>query len=182
MPDLTDSRPPSRCRAIPAGLHLVLGGALLLLAGCSLTPAPAPVEIPVGQAAYRQGEWALRRGDNTIMGRTAVPGPDGHVLTCAGDAASLIPDIPATRARMEALYGPGRSLVLVSAAPHLPHDPWLDRLVVKNRCDADGHFIFSYVPNGRYFVTAGLPGPPAVSIRRELSVYGGVTRQVNLVR
>jgi hypothetical protein len=158
----------------------LLGAVAVLapLAACGPTYYAEPSAAPANP--YASGAWALRPGRNMIIGSTAVVEADGRTRTCAGNAASLIPVTPATRARMDAIYGRDTNVVLASAGHAPPRDPRLERIVVHNMCDPNGDFRFTDVPDGNYYVTAGIPGPTMGSVKREVSVRGGQVRHVTL--
>jgi len=154
--------------------------ALMSLLSACVPPPSRPVSLMTRlPPPYAEGEWALRRGRNTIEGRVAVRQPDGTVTTCADNAASLIPVTPSTRARMDALYGRDRNFALVGSE-HPSRDPAMERLVRHEPCDEGGRFRFTRVADGDYFVVAGVPEPEPSSVKKEVSVRGGVTRRVLL--
>lgn len=152
---------------------------LALLGAC--TPAPPPpfpaVYEPVPPAS---GEGLTGRSRNAIIGHVAVRLSDGNVATCAGGPVRLIAANAATRRRMDAIYGEDNEMVLNSQAGHPAGAA--PRVAQQTRCDARGRFRFDNVPDGRYFVTAPVRGPEPASFRRDVSVSGGVRREVAMER
>jgi hypothetical protein len=116
---------------------------------------------------------------NTIIGHAEVDQHRG-AATCAGDEATLLPVTRATTARMERLYGPDRDYTAINAGTHIERDPAIDRLARHARCDGLGNFRFGEVADGTYYVVAGVRGAERGSVKREISIHGGVTRHVLL--
>jgi hypothetical protein len=127
---------------------------------------------------------ALRKGSNTIVGRSAFVTPNGQTVTCAGQEASLIPATPYSRWRMQALYG-SSSYVDVATAPRVPAAASYARYTIRQPCDHSGHFRFTQVADGDYFVTTAIrwssgPVRRTVSLRGEITVSGGGTHSITL--
>jgi len=168
-------------------------GVLLLasaLAACATRP---PVVRPVAHRApkphpgtfnARQARHTLRHGTNTIDGQAIVRYSDGPA-SCAGDVATLVPDTPYTRARLNKLYGGSRAFTEISTAPRLPRDRNYEAYVRHAPCDAEGHFRFDHVADGHYVVVAplrqaGQPRTQGESIRQSVAVRGGETSSILL--
>ncbi len=151
------------------GVLLVLG----LTGGCtSQLPHHPAAQHPVSRHATR----GLSHGTNTIVGKASVSYSDG-LATCAGDAATLVPDTAYAQTRLKKLYG-DRNFVEISTAPRLPRDRKYEAHVRHVRCDDQGRFRFDRVPDGTYVVIAPLrqPGQSRMqgeSVRKTVSVHGG---------
>ncbi len=165
--------------------------ATVILGGCAQPiPVVSPVEVvssslaqpqtPQTSGEYDEGRFATGRGRNVIAGHAQVAAEDGTVRTCRGAAATLIPAITATRARMDRLYGAGQDYVVVRDGDLPTSNPELRQLAKRARCDGAGAFRFTGVPDGTYFVTAGFVGKPLASVKHEVSVRGGETARVEL--
>lgn len=168
------------------GLVLLMG----VPVGCATEPSYPVATHPVAarppslfNANY--AHYILERGPNTIEGKAAVRYEDGGLASCAGDAATLVPDTAYTRARLNRLYGGRRDFAPISTAPRLPRDPQYETYVRHAPCDAEGRFRFDQVADGTYVVVAALRQPgesrsEGVSVRQAVGVRGGETRDILL--
>lgn len=167
------------------GIWLVVGA----MAGCAPRPPvvrPVAHRAPAHRAAFnaRQAAYILHHGSNTIEGQAIVRYSDGPA-SCAGDVATLVPDTPYTRARLNRLYGGSRAFAAISTAPRLPRDRNYEAYVRHAPCDADGRFRFDRLADGRYVVVAplrqaGEARSEGESIRQGVAVRGGKTRSILL--
>ena len=161
-------------------LPLLLTG----LAGCVYGPPPAASAGPYFDV--RQARYVLRHGTNTVLGRAEVDDSQNGYASCAGDEASLIPDTPYTRYRLDRLYGGAhRRSADIRDAPHLPRDPHYQSYIRHAPCGPSGVFEFDQVADGHYVVVAGLHSAReglggGLSVRRTVAVYGGTTRSLVL--
>jgi hypothetical protein len=151
-------------RAVPfaAAIAITIG-----LGGCA------------GQAYYAPPPPAPVAARNTIIGHAEVD-QHGRAATCAGDEATLLPVTRATTARMERLYGGEHDYTPINAGTHIARDPAIDRMARHAGCDGLGNFRFAGVPDGTYYVVAGVRGAERGSVKREISIHGGVTRHILL--
>ena len=101
--------------------------------------------------------WFQHDGTNTIRGNALLRTVSGEVRTCAGLPANLTPVSTYARERMHLLYG-DRDNGLLSASrgrvAFASTDPEYQRMSRHTRCDSQGNFTFSALPDGDYFVTA----------------------------
>ncbi len=162
-----------------------LAGLMALgLAGCaSLTPlgpvaptvAPPPPPPPPVEVGSIVGQGAFR----TVTGALA---------SCAGQSVALTADTPRSRARMMALYGSVLhasepiSLIQARSAKLGPSSDLID----STQCEADGHFHFTNLSAGGYFLIARVKlsrpenGHDQLVVMQAVGLRTGETRQVRL--
>lgn len=173
----------------------VFGAALL--AGCA-TPPAAPGPAPGGRAAASprsvasEFAWAAAPGSNRLKGVVAYR-PDRRTRWgCDGQSVVLMPDAPASRARVVALYG-SDSFAVRPVEEVKSHSAGLgevsfDDYVRHTACDASGAFSFDGVPDGGWYVVARAvqlrPKPAAgdegVAIMQRIVLAGGRETEVRV--
>jgi hypothetical protein len=109
---------------------------------------PAPAFSPSEFA------WSTERGSSTVRGLIDY-NQGGRHYGCAGQVV-LTPDAPYSRRRILQLYGSFERADLPvdevrSRQAHRPSDDY-SAYVKKASCDASGHFSFSGLPAGGWFV------------------------------
>lgn len=168
-------------------------GALLLLGACASPggPTPSASRAAPATAAFRSADfaWSKAPGKNTIDGQLAYS-PRGEAFTCANSAVVLTPETPWVRARMMILYNSDRYAALPAAevrgrTPPERSQDYSD-FVRRTTCDASGHFSFSGLPDGPWFVitvakpTAGAAQGREMAIMRRVTLRNGQTVRVKL--
>ena len=169
---------------------LAIGTACAALGACAEDygppPPPAPVSAPPA-AAFRPSEfaWSTERGSATVRGLVDYSQAGRH-YSCAGQAV-LTPDAPYSRRRILQLYGSTERAALPveevrSRQAHRPSDDY-SAYVRKASCDAGGHFVFSGLPSGVWFVIV-VAEPPgggsAIALMRRVDTRTGGSRAVVL--
>lgn len=127
--------------------------AAALLSACATAQKPVVITTAFDPAEI---EWFQRPGDNVIRGNAVLRTVGGDAKTCAGLDVHLVPVSTYATERFRAIYGsaegglqPARTPVQLS-----PADPRYEAFRRSTRCDSDGDFVFSGLPDGSYFVTA----------------------------
>jgi hypothetical protein len=138
-------------------------------------PAPAPPTVEFG----------------SIVGNGAFRTPSGGRGTCAGYSVVLVADTPQSQARMWALYGSvehaADPIAQVKARSTKLGPPPGGLEDGSTQCDAGGHFSFSQLRAGAYFVIArvhvrtGDNGQEDMVILQHVLLRAGETREVGLV-
>lgn len=163
------------------------------LAGCATAP---PVVLGASYDAA-DFEWAEAPGTNSIRGSAVLRTVGGEARSCAGNEATLMPDAPYSRARIEYLYGsstqgfqpvPG----LFTPVPEFAEDPVSYHMKAKSSaCDAQGEFEFTGLPDGTYYVIVPIvwsvptqygTDPQGGRLMKRVELSGGETERVVLTR
>jgi hypothetical protein len=161
---------------------------LVALAGCVGTPRYAPPP-PVSSSATVRAEdfaWSTGEGVNTVTGSVAHRArPGAAPWTCAGGSVGLTPETEYSRRRVSALYGSTRRAVLPAqlvrsrAVEQAAED--YSRYIRSARCDAEGRFTFTGLPDGGWFViaqakpAAGTDQQDALAVMQHVETRGGRT-------
>lgn len=167
--------------------------ATLALAACAdqplmpLAPVPAyapPPPPPPSPDAYRDADfaWSTGVGTGKIVGVLAYKGDEPH-YGC--QTVVLAPETPWSRERMRALYLSTTSADVpsqdVKARTPAEHAAQYARYVRQAPCDAAGHFTFSGLPNGAWYViTVAAPAGNGVrmAVMRRIETHGDTMRLV----
>jgi hypothetical protein len=170
-------------------LRLLAIGCCAALGACAEESVPLPPAPPLGAAApaFRPSEfaWSSDRGSATVRGLVSYAQGDRH-YSCAGQVV-LTPDAPYSRSRILQLYGSTEraDLPVDEVRSRQDRRPSADysAYVRKASCDAGGHFVFSGLPSGGWFVIV-VAEPPgggeAMALMRRVDTHPGVVRTVVL--
>jgi hypothetical protein len=115
----------------------------LLMAGCAVQPVPR-------QARYVASEYApyLRRGTGKVMGQAFIKAANGQVKYAAGNKVSIRPVTSANAEWYASLFS-GKTLA-----------PSPDSRIAQGAqivvADAEGRFVFSGLPTGRYYLATAI--------------------------
>lgn len=162
--------------------------AAFTLQACATT-TPVANDPPVDPAAFA---WSQTEGSNSIAGDALLRTRGGEVRTCAGLDVKLIPSTPYTDAFVARVYPGGyRPLDYVfQTRPQM--DPAALPFVKSKRCNAQGEFLFSQLPDGPYYVVAtvtweapgygGYMAPQGGEIAQPVQVAGGRTETITLTK
>lgn len=158
----------------PARLLAPALAALLTLAAC----APMEIGTPFSVDEVR---FIKRQGTARIEGQAFLRQMGGGVVTCAGSGVLLIPAGGyATELFSRAWGNPqgGTANVFVMGPESMPEG--FKEYSRKSRCDAEGDFVFTGVPDGDYFVVSQVmwtvPGsyiPEGGVVGRRVAIRGG---------
>jgi hypothetical protein len=167
----------------------ILAAAALLgsLAACAPTLGPPPPQTSAapGGSDFRAADfaWAQAPGHNTLAGRLAFK-QGATPYSCVNASVILTPETPWSRRRMTVLYKSDTRSALpsdevrarTSQAPPGDSGPYIRRTT----CDAAGHFSFTGLPDGSWFVVtiakpAGGQGGSMAFMRRVTTRGGRVT-------
>lgn len=131
--------------------------ALASLAGCAVSPPPVlTIVAPFDEAALA---WAKAPGSNTISGDALLRTVGGEVKTCAGLDVSLTPKSPYVEeymARRFNSFNSGYSPYGAALQGNYALNPALGPYVIRKKCNAQGAFNFSGLPDGAYYVVANV--------------------------
>lgn len=171
--------------------------AVVLLSACAsagggTAPAGGGAPPAAGGAAFRTTDfvWAKAAGSGRIDGQLTYAA-QGVAYTCANSNVVLTPETPWVRQRMAILYKSASRAVLpadeVRARTPPERNQDYSNFVRRTTCDAAGHFAFSGLPEGSWFVitvarprTAGAPNAREVAIMRRVVVRGAGAVKVEL--
>lgn len=156
---------------------IVLAAALTgISAGC------VPVKKTEIKETFNPDEarYVLEEGDNTVKGSALIRRRDGIAVTCAGAQVDLFPVNDYSAARMAAIYG-NTERGYGNRRVNLP-EPNREYLELQRTtiCDPQGHFTFTGVPDGHYFVTTMVTWKPQYVVQggplmKKVTVSGGET-------
>lgn len=170
-------------------LRLLAIGICAALGACAeeYGPPPPVATAPPSAPSFRPSEfdWSTAHGSASVRGLVSYS-QGGRRYSCAGDAV-LTPDAPYSRRRILQLYGSTERADLPveevrSRQAHRPSDDY-SAFVRKARCDDSGHFVFSGLPAGGWFVivVAQPPGGGApMALMRRVETRPGASRTVVL--
>lgn len=168
-------------------LLTILSGSVLLGA-CASATAPPPVAAgPPPEFSPAEFAWAQASGDASIRG-SALYSPGNRVWTCTADGATLIPDAPYARWRVERLYRDverGRATVADVRARE-PDTPAEYATVVRTAaCDTYNRFRFDGLAPGTWYVTVTMRPPSgaageAVRLMRRVELSAGESEAVTV--
>ncbi|MEO8812941.1 MAG: hypothetical protein ABI376_08535 [Caulobacteraceae bacterium] len=166
---------------------ITLISAALLLGACATAPmyagGPPPPRYGAAPTVFQPSDfaWSTAPGSGSILGSLAYrDGPARY--SCDGGDVLLTPETPWSRRRMIILYGSAASAavpvgIVRARTPSAPSGDYA-RYVRKTTCDADGHFAFTGLPDGGWFViTVARPvddpaGEP-IAVTRRVQTRGG---------
>jgi hypothetical protein len=102
-----------------------------------------------------QAKQLLAPGRNAIQGSALLRQRGGGVVTCAGTPVLLIPATAYARERLAAYYTSTEDGHLLGDAPIVePNYPAFSQLQRRTTCDPQGHFSFTKLADGEFFVLA----------------------------
>jgi hypothetical protein len=177
-------------------MHRLLGAVLALaaLAACEEVP-PGPMLPPPPPRAYAPPPpppappdsfhesdfaWSTAAGPGRITGVLAYHGAASR-YTC--QSVLLAPETAWSRSRMQVLYlsDTANAVPADEARARTPpeHGAQYARFVRQAPCDATGHFAFSGLPNGSWFlITVATPvsGGTKMAIMRRVETHGEAVR------
>ena len=160
---------------------------LAALAACA-PPVYQPPPPPTSSATVRAEDfaWSTADGANTVTGAVAYRSRAGAApWTCAGGSVGLTPETEYSRRRVSALYGSTRratlpaQLVRSRSVEQAAED--YSRYIRTARCDAEGRFTFTGLPDGGWFIiaqarpAAGAPQEDALAVMQHVETRGGRT-------
>lgn len=162
-------------------------GMMLALAGCATAPEPIALGTSFNPTEVA---WFNAPGNNTIRGNAVLRTVGGEVRTCAGLDARLSPVSTYATERVRALYGNSQSGFNRGSAGFTATDPAYEEMQRHTRCDSEGRFTFSGLPDGEYYVIAlvtwGVPMGYGMTSRQggwlmqRVRVAGGETKDIVL--
>ena len=169
-------------------LSLILAGSVVLGA-CATTDVPAPPAAAGPPPAFTASDfaWSQASGGASVRG-SALYSPRGRAWSCTADGATLIPDAPYTRWRMERLYAAvdrGRATAAETRARQVAAPAEFTPLVRTASCDTYNRFRFDGLAPGVWYVVATMRPPSgaagdAVQLMRRVEVDAGETEAVTL--
>jgi hypothetical protein len=157
----------------------------LLLPACTSAPRVA-VTYPL---TMEEVAWSVKEGNNTITGNVTFTSPDGTVRTCYSYGAYIRADTPYARERIQHLYGNLESGYRAHGiVPRFePNTPIYKQTTRWAPCDANGNFIFTKLPSGKWFLTAplrerevGYRTYEGEYVMKHVTTSGGRTQHVTL--
>ncbi len=148
-------------------LRLLAIGLCAALGACAEVyppePPPPPPQAVRPPPAFRPSEfaWSTERGSSVVRGLVDYA-QGGRRYGCAGQVV-LTPDAPYSRRRILQLYGSTERANLPveevrARQDRRPSDDY-SAYVKKQGCDAGGHFSFSGLPAGVWFVIVVVSPP-----------------------
>jgi hypothetical protein len=139
-------------KAVFDTLAILLSG--FLLAACAPQQQTINLSSTFNSA---EAEFILTDGNATITGQGFLRQKGGGVVTCAGAPVHLFPKTKYTNERMRHLYGGTNGGVNYNLTPKFTPDSFdYYELARQEQCDAQGHFEFSNVPAGEFYVTTSV--------------------------
>lgn len=154
-----------------------------LLAGCA-TPKPVPL---VASFNAQEARELIKPGVNILSGSALIRQNGGGVVTCAGLPVELFPKTAYATERVKAIYG--NTLRGFNSVENqfkfTPDYPEYIQLSRQTLCDAQGHFEFSDVADGDFFVFSAIVwqaggAPQGGALMQAVSVRGGDSKQLVL--
>lgn len=155
--------------------------AALTLAACATTEAPS--HAPAPNAAFRKADfaWSSATGKAEIDGQLVFK-KNGTSYGCVDAGVVLTPETPWVRQRMAILYLSSERAALPAndvrgrTPPERSQD--YSAFVKRTACDASGHFAFSGLADGPWYViTVARATPqaagPEMAIMRRVELRGG---------
>jgi hypothetical protein len=163
----------------------------LILAGCATTQGPQPIaarSAPTSEFRVSDFAWSAAPGRGVLDGRLGFRA-GAVAYNCLDAGVVLTPETPWTRSRMEILYKSASSAALPAAEVRGRTPPGrssdYSAFVKHASCDASGHFAFTGLADGAWFViTVAKPTAPGtgadMAIMRRIVVRGGGKVDVKL--
>lgn len=172
---------------MPAVRRLLIG-ITLLLGACA-----APKDDGTLKTSFdvKEVAWSTGKGNNTITGEAIIPLANGEKRTCQSYTPQIVPDSPYARERLERLYGNTQEAKRAADHPTTclsgPHYPGYRETHRTTKCQANGSFTFTNVPDGVWYVVVpviwqakhGEPYQGGTFMQR-VEVKGGATARVIL--
>jgi hypothetical protein len=165
-------------------------GLAISVAGCAVPQQPK-IDL-LSKFDKEHAERLLSEGKNTIKGSALMRQVGGGVVTCAGQAVSLIPATAYATERMTHLYrtdtGGTRpaSVLQMNREPFSNTNPEYYAATRRGMCDAQGFFKFDKVADGDFYITTVIrwksnPNSPMYeggAMMRKVSVANGETKEI----
>lgn len=144
----------------------------LACAECSARQDPVRMQTKFD---YSEHEPYAKSGKNGISGKAFVTRPRDGVVTCAGNRVLLL---PATSYFREMFW----HMIVARTEPKPPETPHprLKSMIRRTECDAQGHFSFSEVPDGTWFVLTQVNAKNVGLLITEMTLPNGGMAQVLL--
>lgn len=125
-------------------IRIISAAACIALAGCMPIQPRAPV--PMGNVFTVEDHAAyIKAGTGALAGQAFLRQQGGGVVTCAGSQVMLFPATPYFR-EVLLIMRSGDTPIINRQFPEMAV---LDR---RSQCDAQGNFVFTGLPAGRYIV------------------------------
>ena len=138
--------------------------------------------------------WSQQSGTNTVAGTAELTMRGGQTKTCAGLEVRLVPDAPYTRDRVAMLYGTtddgfvdAAEARRVQERSNAVVDPAYKRSHKVATCDGKGHFAFTNLADGSYYVLAPVvwrkadtQGTEGGFLMQRVNVAGGQTKRLHM--
>jgi hypothetical protein len=143
---------------------------------------PAYTPAAPGPEAFRDADfaWSTGSGGGVIDGSLAYK-VGGGAFTCSD--VVLAPETPWSRARMRILYESDKAAAMsaddVRSRTPPEHSSDYGRYARHATCDAQGHFGFSGLPNGAWYViTVATPagGGTRMAVMRRVETHGDTVK------
>lgn len=132
-------------------------------------------------------------GKNTIKGSALMRKANGEIVTCAGTKILLLPSVPYSAERVQAIYGNvEQGYVPLYARPieFIPENSNYAKSGRETVCNVQGQFIFENVKDGEYFIYSHIswmygyvsytPQYTGGTIFKKVSVSKGTTADIVL--
>lgn len=142
--------------------------ALLVLTGCAVKP--------VARIPFPEHEYAAlaRSGTAVVRGQAFLKTRGGDVKTAAGETVGITPVTSYSSQWYLECY--------LNGVPLTPPDPRYENFVRHTVADADGRFVFTNLPPGRYYVASQVLWEAQIGYHRGLVVQGGLVASEVTVR
>jgi hypothetical protein len=120
-------------------------------------------------------EAYAKPGDNGISGQALLTQQGNEIPTCAGSRVLLM---PATSYFREMFW----HMIVAGSEPEPPEkpDPSLKNMIRRTQCDAQGHFSFSGIPDGTWFILTQVKAKNSALLIAEMTLANGETKEVLL--
>lgn len=128
------------------------------ISGCANVRQPLPPIAISSAFDAEQAKKVLGDGKNSIEGNAFLVRNDGVVVTCAGKGVGLTPVTAYADERIKAIYGNNDEGIdrvgpFSQIKKFTPDEPLYYKYGRSTKCDSDGRFKFSSIPDGDYYVT-----------------------------
>ena len=152
----------------------------LAYAGCSASKEPerkfGPSFVQMQtRFDYSEHEPYAKSGKNELSGQAFITRQGDGIVTCAGNRVLLM---PATSYFREMFW----HMIVARSEPNPPETPYpsLKNMIRRTECDAQGHFSFSEVPDGTWFVLTQVNAKPGGLLITETTLPNSDMPQVLL--
>lgn len=117
---------------------------------------------------FDQAERLMKKGKNTVIGNAFLRQNGGGIVTCAGSEVTLIPATEYAKERLRRLYsGTDKGYNPIVVKGFLQYGPLMQyefiptpnrysALMKRTVCDSTGHFKFTDITDGEFFVTTSV--------------------------